>query len=131
MRPSRIGRPKVRSTGPESATILTNYGFTRSDLGGTVRFDGADPIVPSAIRLAGGTAISLMAKSAAMAYLWQHRGGTEQDMSIDLRSAPRRLCPFYEGRWELVNGLPPIATSMPNSAFGMASFYRTADGCCR
>ena len=101
----------------EFDAVLADYGFSRSDLGGTIRFDGADPIVASTIRLAGATAISLMAKSAAMAYLWQHRGGTEQDMSIDLRVCPRRLCPFYEFKWELVNGLPPVALSAPNAAF--------------
>jgi len=112
----------------EFDAVLADYGFTRSDLGGTIRFDGADPIVASTIRLAGATAISLMAKSAAMAYLWQHRGGSEQDMSIDLRVCPRRLCPFYEFKWELVNGLPPVALSAPNAAFSIESFYRTADG---
>ena len=41
----------------EFDAVLADYGFTRSDLGGTVRFDGADPIVASTIRLAGATAI--------------------------------------------------------------------------
>lgn len=112
----------------EYEAVLGDLGLTSSDIGGKVRFDGADPIVPSAIRLAGATSISLMVKSAAMANLWRFRGGTEQDMSIDLRSAPRRLCPFYEGKWELINGLPPIANTIPNDAFQLFKFYRTADG---
>jgi crotonobetainyl-CoA:carnitine CoA-transferase CaiB-like acyl-CoA transferase len=112
----------------EFDSVLADLGLTRSDVGGTIRFEGADPIVPSTIRLAGATAIALMAKAAAMAHLWRFRGGSEQDMSIDLRGAPRRLCPFYEGKWELVNGLPPIAGTPPNDAFAMHRFYRTADG---
>jgi hypothetical protein len=112
----------------EFDTVLADLGLTRSEVGGTIRFEGADPIVPSTIRLAGATAIALMVKAAAMAHLWRFRGGSEQDMSIDLRGAPRRLCPFYEGKWELVNGLPPIAGTPPNDAFAMYKFYRTADG---
>lgn len=112
----------------ELDAVLADLSLTRSDIGGSIRFEGADPIVPSAIRLGGATAIALMAKSAAMANLWRFRGGSEQDMSIDLRRAPRRLCPFYEGRWELVNGLPPIAGTPPNDALLEYRFYRTADG---
>ena len=69
----------------EFDTVLADYGFTTSDLGGTVRFDGADPIVASTIRLAGATAIPLMAKSAAMAYLWR--------TAVD----PSRTCPLTCG----------------------------------
>ena len=112
----------------EFDAVLADLGLTRSEVGGTIRFDGADPIVPSAIRLAGASAIGLMVKAAAMAHLWRFRGGSEQDMSIDLRGAPRRLCPFYERKWELINGLPPIAVTAPNDAFAIYRFYRTADG---
>jgi len=46
---------------------------------------------------------------------------------MDLRVAPHRLCPFYDKRWELLGGYPPISTSEPRSAMSF-TFYRTSDG---
>jgi hypothetical protein len=40
-----------------------------------------------------------MAKSAAVASLWALRTGVGQDLHLDIRKAPRRLCPFFERRW--------------------------------
>jgi hypothetical protein len=38
---------------------------------GSVEFVGADPVVPSRLRLGAGAAIALAAKSAAVAKLWR------------------------------------------------------------
>ncbi|MGW3661245.1 CoA transferase [Streptomyces sp. NPDC005151] len=46
---------------------------------------------------------------------------------MDLRVGPHHLCPFYEQKWELLNGYPGGTPSIINQAFGN-SFYRTADG---
>ncbi|MDN5618239.1 MAG: CoA transferase [Kocuria sp.] len=110
------------------ADLLGSVGLSPKDSGGTIDFVGSDPVLPDVLRLAGGTSIALVAKSVAVAALWRMRGGRGQDISMDLRTAPRRLCPFYEKRWELLNGYPmgdPVAVS---DAFSTSSFYRTADG---
>ncbi|MEE3850256.1 CoA transferase [Gordonia sp. LSe1-13] len=106
--------------------VLAGIGMSADDTGGAVRFVGADPVVPSTLRLGGAAAIALAAKSAAIAKLWQLRGGAGQDISVDLRSAPHRLCPFYDRRWELVNGYPAGTPSNPSNALGFR-FYRTGD----
>ncbi|MDI2028048.1 CoA transferase [Saccharopolyspora sp. TS4A08] len=108
----------------EFAEVLAGIGMSPSDTGGQVRFLGADPVVPSTLRLGGAAAITLAAKSAAIARLWRLRGGEGQDIETDLRVAPHRLCPFYDRRWELLNGYPGAGDS--NQALGFR-FYPTAD----
>ena len=108
----------------EFTDVLAGIGMSPSDTGGQVRFVGADPVVPSTLRLGGAAAITLAAKSAAIARLWRMRGGDGQDIEVDLRSAPHRLCPFYDRRWELLNGYPGGEES--NQALGFR-FYPTAD----
>ena len=107
--------------------VLADAGLSEKDSGGRVEFTGADPIVPSAVRLGAAPAIGLVAKSVALAALWRHRGGPGQDVSMDLRTAPHRLCPFYDRKWELVNGLPPRNTGDPDSPLSL-KFYRAGDG---
>ncbi|GAB2674816.1 CoA transferase [Saccharopolyspora gloriosae] len=106
--------------------VLAGVGMSSGDTGGSITFHGADPVVPSTLRLGGGSAIALAAKSAAIAKLWRSRGGAGQDIDVDLRSAPHRLCPFYDRKWELLNGYPPATAANPSNALGFA-FYRTAD----
>ncbi|MEW2501079.1 MULTISPECIES: CoA transferase [unclassified Amycolatopsis] len=109
------------------AEVLADAGLSEKDCGGSVEFLGADPIVPSAVRLGAAPAIGLVAKSVALAALWRHRGGPGQDISMDVRTAPHRLCPFYDKKWELINGLPPTNTADPGSPFTL-KFYRAGDG---
>jgi crotonobetainyl-CoA:carnitine CoA-transferase CaiB-like acyl-CoA transferase len=110
----------------ELAAVLAGIGMTPADTGGEITFVGADPVVPSTLRLGGAAAIALVAKSAAMAKLWRLRGGDGQDISVDLRVTPHRLCPFYDRRWERLNGHVPVSAANPGNAFGFG-FYRTAD----
>ncbi len=46
---------------------------------------------------------------------------------MDLRKAPHRLCPFYDRKWELLNGYPGGTPSDPANPFGF-DFYRARDG---
>ncbi|HVV14093.1 CoA transferase [Amycolatopsis sp.] len=110
----------------EFAEVLGGIGMSPADTGGAVTFTGADPVVPSTLRLGGAAAIALAAKSAAIAKLWRLRGGEGQDIAVDLRVAPHRLCPFYDRKWELLNGYPAGSPSNPSQALGFR-FYRTAD----
>jgi crotonobetainyl-CoA:carnitine CoA-transferase CaiB-like acyl-CoA transferase len=108
------------------AEVLEGIGMTAADTGGRIEFAGADPVVPSTLRLGAASAIALAAKSAAVAKLWQLRGGPGQDIAVDLRRTPHRLCPFYDARWELLNGYPQGAPANASQALGF-TFYRTAD----
>jgi crotonobetainyl-CoA:carnitine CoA-transferase CaiB-like acyl-CoA transferase len=110
----------------ELAAVLSGIGLRPDDCGGTVTFHGADPIVPSVLRLGAAAGIALVAKSVAMAGLWRHRGGPGQDVEMDLRVAPHRLCPFYERRWELLGGYPAGSTSNPSLALTFM-YHRTGD----
>ncbi|MEU1676665.1 CoA transferase [Streptomyces roseifaciens] len=107
--------------------VLAGVGMTAADTGGAITFEGADPVVPSTLRLGAAAGIALVAKSAAVAKLWRLRGGPGQDISVDLRVAPHRLCPFYDRKWELINGSPLSESSNPSNALGWA-FYRSRDG---
>ncbi|EHR49862.1 putative acyl-CoA transferase/carnitine dehydratase [Saccharomonospora marina XMU15] len=108
------------------ADVLAGLGMSAADTGGTITFTGADPVVPSTLRLGGAAAVALAAKSAAVAKLWRLRGGSGQDIAVDLRVAPHRLCPFYDRKWELLNGYPPGTQANATQALGLR-FYRTAD----
>jgi crotonobetainyl-CoA:carnitine CoA-transferase CaiB-like acyl-CoA transferase len=110
----------------ELADLLAGIGMSPADTGGEITFVGADPVVPSTLRLGGAAAIALVAKSAAMAKLWRLRGGDGQDIAVDLRVTPHRLCPFYDRKWEKLNGHVPVSAANPTNAFGFG-FYRTAD----
>ncbi|UPW08623.1 CoA transferase [Gordonia terrae] len=106
--------------------VLTSVGLSASAAGGSVTFGGADPVVPSTLRLGGAAAIALAAKSVAVGKLWRLRGGEPQDIAVDLRSAPRRLCPMYEKRWELLNGYAPGMSAIAGNGLSL-TFHRSAD----
>ena len=106
--------------------VLRGVGIPPESTGGAITFEGADPIVPSVFRLAAAAGTALMAKSAAVASLWAQRTGVGQDLHLDIRKAPRRLCPFFERRWELLNGYHPRNTADPNNPF-MRGFFETRD----
>jgi crotonobetainyl-CoA:carnitine CoA-transferase CaiB-like acyl-CoA transferase len=109
------------------ADVLAGIGLDPADSGGRIEFAGADPVVPSTLRLGGASAIALAAKSVAVAKLWRLRGGDGQDIAVDLRVTPHRLCPFYDQRWERLNGhLLGSPANAGSTAFSFG-FYRTAD----
>ncbi|HEY2224274.1 CoA transferase [Actinomycetospora sp.] len=107
------------------AEVLDGVGLSPGDSGGRIDFLGVDPVVPSTLRLGAASAVALAAKATAVAKLWQLRGGGGQDISVDLRATPHRLCPFYDRRWELLNGYP-LGSGNVTQALGF-NFYRTAD----
>ncbi|UGQ12092.1 CoA transferase [Yinghuangia sp. ASG 101] len=106
--------------------VLASAGLCAADSGGSITFIGSDPIVPSVMRLGAVSALGLAAKSVAVAALWRHRGGEGQDITVDLRKTPHRLCPFYDGKWELLNGYPGGMPADPENPLGFG-FYRTRD----
>lgn len=66
----------------------------------------------------GASAIALAAKSVVVAKFGRLRGIGDQDIEVDLRVTPHRLCPFYDAKWELLNGYPGGAASNPSQALG-------------
>ncbi len=109
------------------SAVLDGIGLGLRSAGGRISFAGADPIVPSTLRLGAAASIGLVAKSVAVAALLRDRRRPGQDISMDLRVAPHRLCPFYDQRWELLNGFAGGSPSNPTDAFGLR-FYPTRDG---
>lgn len=69
-----------------------------------------------------------MAKAVGAAATWRQRTGQGQDLSLDLRKAPRRICPTYDRKWELVNGYAPGMLHDPTNPFWPTYLYPTKDG---
>ena len=107
--------------------VLAPLGLSAADAGGAVTLTGRDPVVPSPVRVGAAASIGLLAKSVAAAALHRDRGGPGQDVHVDLRAAPHRLCPFYDRRWELLGGYPVASSVEQGNAMGFA-FFRCADG---
>nr|WP_263314705.1 CoA transferase [Mammaliicoccus sp. Marseille-Q6498] len=106
--------------------ILNSVGYSTRDAGGEVTFYGKDPVMPSTLRIASLAGLGLAAKSVALAHLWQVRGGKGQDIHVDVRKAVKRLSPFYEKKWETLNGFPAKSQEDPHTPFRF-SFYQTKD----
>lgn len=107
--------------------LLQEFSLTPADSGGSISFQGKDPVMPSPIRFAAATGLALAAKAVAMSRLWKLRTGEGQDISVDLRRAPHRLSPFFQGKWEKINGFPPGYPLELTNPFA-ANFYKTKDG---
>ncbi len=109
----------------ELSNVFSSIGICPDDFSGRISFTGKDPIVPSVLRLASAAAIGMAVKSAAVANIWKLRGGKEQDISIDLRKILHRLSPFYDKKWEKLNGFSP-RTLDPFNPFSL-KMYKTKD----
>ena len=108
------------------AELLAEIGMTADMSGGSIRFEGKDPIMPSAMRLATAAALGLVQQSIVAADLHRMRGGEGQDIAVNLAQALRRLAPSTEGKWELLDGLPP--TGGDPRLFFLLNCHATADG---
>lgn len=112
----------------ELANLLGEVGLAPSASGGKVVFEGRDPIVNSPLPFGTMSGVSLMAKAVSIADLWRYRGGQGQDLTLHLGQALHRLCPFYDKKWELLNGYAPGMPFDPNSPFMPSHMYPTKDG---
>ena len=108
--------------------VLRSVGLKPSSVGGKVTIEGADPIIASPLPLATMAGVALMAKAVAAADLWKHRTGQPQDLSLKLGQVLHRLCPFYDGKWELLNGYAPGTPQDPTNPFMPSFMYPTRDG---
>ncbi|WP_338743899.1 CoA transferase [Pseudomonas sp. KK18] len=112
----------------ELAKVLKSVGLSIESAGGKVAFSGKDPIIKSPLPLATMAGVGLMAKAVAIADLWRTRTGEGQDLSVDLGQVLHRLCPFYDKKWELLNGYAPGVPSDPGNPFMPSHMYKTRDG---
>jgi crotonobetainyl-CoA:carnitine CoA-transferase CaiB-like acyl-CoA transferase len=111
----------------ELAAVLGEVGLNPESGGGAVIFTGRDPIIASPLPFATMAAVALMAKAVSVAALWRYRGGEGQNLAVNLGQALHRLCPFYEKKWELLNGHAPGNPADPKSPFMPTNMYRTRD----
>jgi len=108
-------------------SLLRSLGATTSDSEGKVTYYGSDPITPDRLPYGSISAISLAAKAILIAKIWKERTGEGQDIHVDVRKALRRLTPFLDGKWKLVNGFP--GRTDPYSPFsGGPDIVPTKDG---
>jgi crotonobetainyl-CoA:carnitine CoA-transferase CaiB-like acyl-CoA transferase len=122
-----LNRDDVINPMQELAALLREVGL-QPDSAGAVSFIGRDPIISSPLPFATMAAVALMAKSVSVAALWKFRGGAGQDLSVDLGQALHRLCPFYDRKWELLNGYAPGNPADPANPFMPTNMYPTRDG---
>ena len=108
--------------------VLDGIGLDLGASGASVAFSGKDPILKSPWPLATMGGVALMAKAVAAAHLWNYRTGEEQSLSLDLRKVPHRLCPFYDAKWELINGYAPGLPHDPANPFWPTHMHPTRDG---
>jgi crotonobetainyl-CoA:carnitine CoA-transferase CaiB-like acyl-CoA transferase len=111
----------------ELANVLREVGLEPRSGGGAVTFTGRDPIISSPLPFATMAAVALMAKAVSVAELWRFRGGQGQNLSVNLGKALHRLCPFYDKKWELLNGYAPGNPADPKNPFMPTNIYRTRD----
>ncbi|MFC5063270.1 CoA transferase [Actinomycetospora atypica] len=124
---SPVGAEEPFDLAGELDEVLAGVGLSAADAGGAVTSEGADPVVPSPMRIGGAATLGLLAKSVAAAAVHRWRGGPGQDVHVDLRRSPHRLCPFYDRRWERL-GRYPVASSLEHGNAMGFSFFRCADG---
>lgn len=110
----------------ELRRILAELGLSPEDSGGAIRFEGRDPLMPSAMRLGGAAALALVQQSVLAAKLWKLRTGQGQDIRVNLGQAIRRLAPASEFRWETLNGYP--ADFADRTILSYFQFFPTKDG---
>jgi hypothetical protein len=108
-------------------TYCARVGLEPGSSGGAVTFTGRDPIISSPLPFATMAAVALMAKAVSVAELWRFRGGQGQDLLVNLGKALHRLCPFYDKKWELLNGYAPGNPADPKNPFMPTNMYRTRD----
>src|SRR5271170_5490886 len=122
-----LSRDDVVDPMQELSALMREVGLDPAAGGGAVSFAGCVPIVASPLPFATMAAVALMAKSISVAALWRFRGGAGQDLSVDLGQALHRLCPFYDKKWELLNGHAPGNPADPKGPFMPTNMYRTWD----
>lgn len=69
------------------AGLLARIGLPAHPKDASVRFTGADPVVPSRYRPGLAAAVALAANAVGVSEIWRSRGGRSQTIGVDLRRA--------------------------------------------
>jgi hypothetical protein len=88
-----LGRSAENATTPRDAfmTLSRILGVAPSR---TPQFEGSDPIVPTPFRVATAASAALGLAAAAANEIWRLRGGTQQDITVNLSAAATSLRAF-------------------------------------
>ncbi len=122
------GRPGAAAFDPLAALddLLSDVGLSAAETGGSVTFNGQDPIVPAAHRLGACTGIPIMAAAVAAVAFHRRRGGPAQDLALDLRQAVHGVTPGAFWHPTLNGEVAPHPLVLDNPF--LLTPYRTADG---
>lgn len=105
------------------AELLDALAVSTSELRSSLRLEGEPPVLdsPHRISLAGG--LALLAQGAAVAALWEQRGGRSQEIRLEARDAVFAMNPFP---WLRRNGHPGL--SVEQLAEPCGGYFPTRDG---
>jgi crotonobetainyl-CoA:carnitine CoA-transferase CaiB-like acyl-CoA transferase len=106
--------------------LLADVGLSTADAGGTVTFSGQDPIVPARHRLGACIGIPMMGNAVATVAMRRYRGGSDQNLHLDLSQAVHHITPHAFWHPTLAGDLPSFAL-VPDNPFLLLP-YRTRDG---
>jgi crotonobetainyl-CoA:carnitine CoA-transferase CaiB-like acyl-CoA transferase len=106
--------------------LLSDVGLSAAGTGGTVSFEGQDPILPAAHRLGACIGVPIMAAAVAAVVFHRLRGGRGQDLALDLRQAVHGITPGAFWRPTLNGERAPHPLVLDNPF--LLTPYRTADG---
>jgi crotonobetainyl-CoA:carnitine CoA-transferase CaiB-like acyl-CoA transferase len=109
----------------EVRSLLATVGLD-AELAASVRIEGEDPVVDSVVRLGGAAAVAMAARSAAVAGIWRHRGGGDQDITVRLGQAIHSFSPSFHRAYLCLNGYP-VSYEDPGNAYVLRA-YQTGDG---
>jgi crotonobetainyl-CoA:carnitine CoA-transferase CaiB-like acyl-CoA transferase len=104
----------------EAVAALWRGAGLEEDALGWLRLTGRDPVLPSSFAVGTAAQASLAAAGLAAASYWRLRGGSAQDVSVEMHDAAAE---FISERLLSVDGKPPADLWDP-----IAGIYPTADG---
>jgi crotonobetainyl-CoA:carnitine CoA-transferase CaiB-like acyl-CoA transferase len=107
--------------------LLDGVGLDPKDTGGEVTFTGADPILRSKHRLGAIMAMGMMGPAVATQIFYRMRGGSAQDLSVDLRKAVAHINPLF--LFKPTAGGYPLHSPLMSPSYGAMEFtiYPTKD----
>lgn len=101
------------------ATIWRDAAMPEEPLG-WLALSGGDPVLPSSFRVGTAAQVSIALAALATAELWRLRGGSAQQVTVDMRHA---AVEFRSERHLAIDGAPA-----PPEWDAIAGLYRTGDG---
>ena len=120
--------PRSSSFDPLAAldALLSDVELSRTEAGAVVSFSGQDPILPASHRLGACISIPVMAGAVAAVAFHRWRGGSPQDLELDLRQAVHSINPGAFWHPTLNGEIAPHPLVVDNPF--LITPYGTADG---